>query len=103
MHLPPLTTARLGAPVTERMHQDFTRLRAGQTVGEALDWLRENPPPGRVIYFYVVDGEGRLEGVVPTRRLVLSRPQTPLTDIMVARMVVVPATATVLDACEFFI
>jgi NhaA family Na+:H+ antiporter len=103
MHLPPLSTARLGAPVTERMHQDFTRLRAGQTVGEALDWLRDNPPPGRVIYFYVVDAEGRLQGVVPTRRLVLSRPQTPLTDIMVARTVVVPATATVLDACEFFI
>ncbi len=96
-------TARLSDPVTKRMHQDFTRVRAGQTVGEALAWLRQNPPPGRIIYFYVVDDEGRLQGVVPTRRLVLSAPQTPLTDIMVRRMVTVPSQATVLDACEFFI
>src|SRR5215470_5482287 len=103
MHLPRLLPARLNDPVTQRMHHDYTQLRAGQTVGEALDWLRHNPPPGRVIYFYVVDDEGRLQGVVPTRRLLLSRPETPLTDHMVARMVVVPARATVLEACEFFI
>jgi NhaA family Na+:H+ antiporter len=93
----------LNDPVTSRMHQGFTRLRFGQTVGEALDWLRRHPPPGRVIYFYVVDDEGRLRGVVPTRRLVLSPPEAPLADIMVGKTVAVPAAATVLDACEFFI
>jgi NhaA family Na+:H+ antiporter len=103
MDLPPLTTPRLAAPVTGRMYQGLTRLRAGQTVGEALDWLRRNPPPGRVIYFYVVDSEGRLLGVVPTRRLLLSPPEAPLTDIMVKKVVTVPAEATVLDACEFFV
>lgn len=96
-------TARLSDPVTRRMHQDCTCLPAGQTVGEALDWLRQNPPPGRVIYFYVVDTEGRLQGVVPTRRLLLSPLSTGLTEIMVRKMVVVPSWATVLDACEFFI
>jgi NhaA family Na+:H+ antiporter len=103
MRVPTLTAGRLNDPVTSRMHQDFTRLQIGQTVGEALDWLRRHPPPGRVIYFYVVDDEGRLRGVVPTRRLVLSPPQTPLADIMVGKTVAVPAAATVLDACEFFI
>lgn len=96
-------TARLNDPVTTRMHQDFTRIRAAQTVGEALEWLRQNPPPGRVIYFYVVDEDGRLQGVVPTRRLLLSPAHSRVTDIMVAKLVVVPSTATVLDACEFFI
>jgi magnesium transporter len=85
------------------MHQDFTRLYLGQTVGEALDWLRRHPPTGRIIYFYVVDAEGHLKGVVPTRRLVLSPPETPLSDIMVRQVVVLPAEATVLEACEFFI
>src|SRR5262245_47470217 len=103
MDLPPLTMPRLAAPVTGRMHQGFTRLRAGQTVGEALDWLRRYPPSGRVIYFYVVDDEARLLGVVPTRRLLLSPPEAPLTDIMVKKVVTVPAGATVLDACEFFV
>jgi Na+:H+ antiporter, NhaA family len=41
--------------------------------------------------------------VVPTRRLVLSPPGTTLSDIMVERTVTLPASATVLEACEFFI
>jgi NhaA family Na+:H+ antiporter len=85
------------------MHQDFTRLVVGQTAGQALEWLRQNPPPGRVIYFYVVDDQGRLVGVVPTRRLLLASSSTPLAELMVGNLVVVPAEATVLDACEFFI
>jgi NhaA family Na+:H+ antiporter len=85
------------------MHQEFTQLRVGQTVGEALDWLRQNPPAGRVIYFYVVDADGRLLGVVPTRRLILSPREVPLTDIMVGEPLTVPSAATVLEACEFFI
>jgi magnesium transporter len=89
--------------VTAHLRQDYTKLFAEQTVGEALDWLRQHPPRGRVIYFYVVDADGRLQGVVPTRRLLLSRPETFLGDIMVHQVVTLPAQATVLDACEFFI
>ncbi len=85
------------------MHQDFTRVLLGQTVGEALDELRKNPPAGRIIYFYVVDDEGRLQGVVPTRRLVLSPREQAVADIMVRGVVTLPAGATVEDACEFFI
>jgi magnesium transporter len=99
----PLTKTVLSDLVTEHMHQDFTRLDLGQSVAEALDWLRRNPPPGRIIYFYVVDGEGRLQGVVPTRRLVLSPPDKPLADIMVRQVIALPTEATVLEACEFFI
>jgi len=85
------------------MHQDFTRLQLGQSIGEAIDWLRRHPPPGRIIYFYVVDEEGRLCGVVPTRRLLLHAPEKPLGEIMVRKMITLPARATVLEACEFFI
>jgi magnesium transporter len=98
-----LALAHLRDPVTAHMHQDFTRVLLGQTVGEALDGLRQHPPKGRIIYFYVVDREGRLQGVVPTRRLVLSPREQNLADIMVQRVVTLPAEATVEDACEFFI
>jgi magnesium transporter len=97
------TRVNLTDPITRHTHQDFTRLFADQTVGEAVDCLRRNPPPGQVIYFYVVDREGRLQGVVPTRGLVLSLPDKPLADIMVARVVAIPDEATVLEACELFI
>ncbi|MFO0889613.1 MAG: Na+/H+ antiporter NhaA [Isosphaeraceae bacterium] len=95
--------ARLSDPATNRMRKDFTPLLAHQTVAEALDWLRRHPPPGRVIYFYVVDEDGRLQGVVPTRRLVLSPPGATVAEIMIGKTVTLPASATVLDACEFFI
>jgi Na+:H+ antiporter, NhaA family len=99
----PLTRENLNDPVTAHLRPDVTRLLLGQTVGEALDWLRSHPPRERILYFYVVDEEGRLCGVVPTRRLVLARRDTPVADIMVRQVVSLPAHATVLEACAFFI
>src|SRR5688572_8743649 len=92
----------LGDLVSLHMRTDVTRLQAEQTVGDALEAVRKNPPTGRVVYFYVVGDVGQLIGVVPTRRLLLSSPDTPVTEIMVRRVVAIPHTATVLEACEFF-
>ena len=61
----------LNESVTQHMRTDFARLHINQTVGEALTAIREKPPEGRIIYFYVVDDENRLKGVIPTRRLLL--------------------------------
>jgi len=44
-----------------------------------------------------------LQGVLPTRRLILSAPDARLADIMVRTLITLPAWATVLEACEFFI
>jgi magnesium transporter len=89
--------------VVNNMHREFTRLHIKQTVGEALEYLRHNPPASRVIYLYVVDDEDRLKGVIPTRRLLLSDLERPLAEIMVGEVVSIPHTATVLEACEFFV
>ncbi len=88
--------------VTRHMRTDFAQLYVQQTVGEALAATRAAPPSGRVIYFYVVDEQARLEGVVPTRRLLLSPLDTPIAEIMVRKVVALTEEATVLDACEFF-
>ncbi len=98
-----LSKTNLDDLVTAHLHREFTQLNLGQTVGAALDWLRTSPRPARIIYLYVVDADGKLCGVVPTLRLILATPQTPLCDIMVREVVALPATATVSDACEFFI
>lgn len=92
----------LSDPVTQHMRRDVTRLHIDQTVGEALDYVRANPHPGRVIYFYVVDDDGKLKGVVPTRRLLLSEPAAKIADIMIRQVISIHHSATVLDACEFF-
>jgi len=98
-----LVEHRLNDPVTEHMRTDFARLVMNRTIAEALTAIQDEPPEGRIIYFYVVDDENRLKGVVPTRRLLLNSPDKPVGDIMVRDVITVPATATVLDACEFFI
>jgi magnesium transporter len=91
------------APVADHARRDFPLLDASMTVGEALQRIRREGVGERVIYFYAVDEEKRLVGVVPTRRLLTALLETPVREIMVPRVVAVPATATVLDACEFFV
>lgn len=94
---------RLNDPVALHMRTDYARLHVQQTIGEALTAIRQDPPEGRIIYFYVVDEENRLTGVVPTRWLLLNPPEKPVGDIMVREVITIPQQATVLDACEFFI
>ena len=97
-----INQANLNDLVTQHMRRDFTQLQIGQTVGEALNSLRDKQPEGRIIYFYVLDSLGRLQGVVPTRRLLLNPPDRPIAEIMVRQVIAIPQAATVLDACEFF-
>jgi magnesium transporter len=97
------TIPDFNAPVVDHARKDFPLLRAGMTVGEALERIRREGVGERVIYFYAIDEEERLVGVVPTRRLLTASLETPLRQVMVPRVVAVPATATILDACEFFV
>jgi len=85
------------------MRFDFCRVTSDQTVGRALEDLRIQQPQGRIIYFYVMDCEDRLQGVVPTRRLLLGQPHEKITDLMVKNVVTIPSTASVKDACELFL
>jgi magnesium transporter len=91
------------SPVVEHARKDFPLLAADMTVAEALDRIRREGIGERVIYFFAVDADQRLVGVLPTRRLLTAPLETPLHEIMVRRVIAVPATASVLDACEFFV
>jgi magnesium transporter len=92
----------LADPVTQHMRTDPTRIPAGSTVSHALEYIRDHEVGGRVVYFYVVDPEDRLLGVVPTRRILRARPDAPIGDVMISPVVAVPSNASVLEACEFF-
>jgi len=91
------------ASVVDHARKDFPLLDVTMIVGEALEHIRQEGVGERVIYFYVVDEQKRLVGVVPTRRLLTAPLEASLRQIMVPRVVAVPATASVLDACEFFV
>jgi len=91
------------SPVVLHARKDFPLLDADMTVAEALDRIRSEGIGERVIYFFAVDSDKRLVGVLPTRRLLTASLDTPLREIMVRRVIAIPATASVLDACEFFV
>lgn len=97
-----LTEEQLNEPVAKHLRGDFTTLDPRWSVGEAIEHMRRQPPPGRIIYFYVVDESMRLVGVVPTRRLLLTPSDRAIADIMIKSVVAIPDGATVLEACEFF-
>ena len=93
----------LSRSITAYMRYDFCRVRRDATVAEALADLRVQQPQGRIIYFYVMDDADRLQGVVPTRRLLLSQPDAKIADLMVRDVVTLPSVATVRQACELFL
>jgi magnesium transporter len=88
------TTDHLQEPVMTVARKDAATLEQGLTVHEALEAIRGRELGEKIVYFYTVDKEGRLAGVVPTRRL---------REIMVPRVVAIPQTATLLEACEAFV
>lgn len=93
----------LGDPISQHMRKDPARVCVNLTVGETLEAIRNQESMGRIIYFYVVDEENRLVGVMPTRRLLRAKPETPVADILIKPVQSIPVSATVLEACEFFI
>jgi CBS domain-containing protein len=65
------------------MTTDFLAFPRTITAAQAIERLRElQPDPALVYYLYVVDDEGRLDGNVSLRDLVVAAPETPLATIM---------------------
>jgi len=96
-------TERFDEPVMARARKDFTTLRNDLTVQGALEAIRERGAGEKIVYFYVVDRDEKLVGVVPTRRLLTASLDRRLSDLMISRVVTIPHTATLLVACEFFV
>src|SRR4029077_6016923 len=86
-------------PIARHARVDQPLLKANMTVEEALAAIRRQGLGARIIYFYAVDEHDRLAGALPTRRLLTAPPVKPVRELMVTRVVAIPATATVLDAC----
>lgn len=65
------------------MTTEYASLPADITAAEAIDRLRKQAPDRETIYYvYILDAGRRLQGFVSLRELILSKPTTPLTDIM---------------------
>src|SRR5664279_2283180 len=97
------SSQHLDRPVSEFIRKDFAQLRESMTVREALDAVRKEGIGEKIVYFYVVGESERLVGVLPTRRLLTATLDQRIGDLMIKRIVAIPRTATLLEACEFFV
>ncbi|MCX8089718.1 MAG: magnesium transporter [Verrucomicrobiae bacterium] len=93
----------LNQPISAHASREFTALPEQLTVGEALAHIRQRGASQQIVYFYVLDRAEKLVGVVPVRRLLTAPLEARLEQIMERRVVAIPATASVLEACEMFL
>ena len=93
----------LNQPVTAVARKDVAILREDFSVQQALDAIRQSGLGEKIVYFYVVDTRERLAGVLPTRQLLTAPLDQHLSELMIRRVVAIPHTATVLEACEAFV
>jgi len=93
----------LQRPVSEYLRPGPPPLRVDQTVGEALQSIRATGLEERIFYFYVIDVDGRLAGVVPARKLLVEPLGRLIGEVMISRVLSLPMRASLLEACECFI
>ncbi|NLD35948.1 MAG: magnesium transporter [Desulfatiglans sp.] len=95
--------AHLNTPVINIIRRDMTKLPSNITIQQSLEYIRQKEIGEKIVYFYVVDDDDRLVGVLPTRRLLTAPLDQKVSEIMIAPVVTIPQYATVLDAYEFFL
>jgi magnesium transporter len=93
----------LNEPVQRFARKDFATLNQKLTVEQTLASIRQRGVGEKIVYFYVVDDDEKLVGVVPTRRLLMAQLEQPLSALMIRNVIAIPQTATVIEACEFFV
>jgi magnesium transporter len=102
MSVAPLSAAQLHEPILPLVRPPQVLLQPGHSISDALVAIRRAASADTIHYFYVVDDDQTLVGVVPTRRLLTSAPDQAVRDVMIDHVVAIPDWATVLIASEYF-
>ena len=93
----PLTKA---ASAGDLMSPPTGVFRRDMTVADTVEALRELTQAAVVTYCYVTDAEGKLEGVVVMRDMLLASPETTLEEIMLTDVFSLPARLPLADALK---
>jgi PAS domain S-box-containing protein len=87
-------------PVMTIAHQDMVTLHEDYTVQQALDYIRSHGFGEKIVYFYVVNGDGQLRGVILTRRLLTTPLEQLISEVMIRRLITISQSATILQAYD---
>lgn len=92
----------LNKPIGDYAAHVDTVVSLHATIEEALHSLRSKPTQQKIIYFYVVDENSKLKGVVSTRQLLLSDPKHRIADVMQDWVAKLKVNQTLREALELF-
>lgn len=71
------------------------------TIKQALEEIRSRSVHDKIVYFYVVNEDNQLLGVVSTRRLLLDDPEKLVGDVMERSVICLQGDQTLQEAMEF--
>ncbi len=98
-----LKRKELNQPILPYIKKELIQLNHHLTIQEVLSVLRRRQHiQDHISYFYVIDHDKKLCGVVPVRSLLVANATTKLSEIMLKDIVSVYDTATVLEVSELF-
>ncbi len=102
MSVAPLSAAQLHEPIMPLARPPLVVLHPDHTIAQSFERIRAAAGASSIHYFYVVDDQETLVGVVPTRTLLTAAPEQLVRDVMITHVVAIPDWATVLIASEYF-
>jgi magnesium transporter len=72
------------------MTTEYATVRPEMSAGQVIEFLRQSAHEAETIYYvYVTDDENHLLGVFSLRQLVLSQPETPVSEFMETKVITV--------------
>jgi magnesium transporter len=98
----PQLQRHLDTPVRQFARPTAAVLKETMTVAEAAALLRQRTIQERIVYFYVVDENDRLTGVLPSRKLILAALEEKIGDLMYQSPVACPAETPLREALAMF-
>ena len=103
--MPPaqLTSSNLHDPILPFVRPVPVALRTTQSVADAHAIIRAAAKARDSHYFYVLDDDERLAGVVSARHLLTAALDHRVEQVMIPGVVAIPSWATVLIASEYFV
>ena len=96
-----MTEQDLKKPLKDFVIPAKTTIHIDHTIEEALRDLQNKHIDDEIIYIYVIDRQGKLVGVVPTRHLLLNEPHTPIRKVMSTHLIYLKGDQTLQEAMEF--
>jgi len=92
----------LSQPVGRFLTRVETVIFLHETLSEVLQSLHQKNIKQKIVYFYVVDDNYKLKGIVSTRQLLLSEPNSKIADIMQEQIIKLKVNQTLDEALILF-